>query len=764
MGKSNIKIASNIYVTPNRDNIQNKGFIQNISGYDALRKFKDQYSGSSLSNIVLTSVQEEEVGQPPNCSYAKNREHTHGKIREDGKLRYVGRCEYKQCEIYNTCDQVLRVERNENLKPIETDAPSLFDLNIDYTINFENVLKKSLDKSEYVSLPEDADEEIEEVSPIFKHQEKFTKISNIECIVESSIDSKILVNAGPGTGKTFCAINRLIYILKNNLASPEKILMLCYSKSAVNVIRDRIKESIKEGTLSYLANEIYVATFDSLAGGYTYHVLGKSPKSYNETIALYNKNINGECLNEEKLEYLIIDEIQDIVNERAKMVLNILSHIECGYLLLGDKCQAIYDFENNSNASVLSEEFYNELENSLHLDTMYYELTGNKRQTTELANISNEIRDILLNISEDEQFDWVIDTINQKCVQKLKLKELLDNANSIKENSAILCRNKGDVLMVSGELSKNKISHTVLTGDNNSVKLSRLIADILWDYTDTKISFSEFKERYINRIANDESQARDVYKTLTRLIEFDEFEILDLTLLKNVLIQNKQLPDNILTSHRDLVVSTIHRSKGREYNNVYILENIAEEYNKTSFEARVKYVAFTRPKNAAKIISKNYGWKFRKEKTSNRMFRLSVKNACVGIGISSDSHIDKFSFANMLEPKENLEIQQYIANEVSIYDSVLAKKTDTDEYEIFHGDNLIGKLSKESSAEFWSIIRSTRVKYAIPPVIENLYISEIYTIVSNNIISNLSSQHSHSGFWLGVEITGMGKVPWNYYG
>lgn len=769
MVKSNIKIASNIYVTPNARIEQNKEFVQNISGYDALKKFKDLYSVSLLSNVSLTHVQEDETSQPPNCSLAKNGEQTHGKISKNGVYKYVGRCEYNQCHRYGRCGSELLIERTEQIESTAINDDDSYDLSTvnDYTINLENVIAKSLNQTKDVGMQIEFSKEVADIRPTFVNHEKFVKINSSDSIITSDIDSKILVNAGPGTGKTYCAVNRLIYILKNSLASPEKILMLCYSKSAVNVIRDRIKASIKEGILSDVANEVCVATFDSLAGGYAYHILDKKPKSYNEAIALYNESITGEFLDKENIEYLIIDELQDIVNERAAMVLGILKHIECGYLLLGDKCQAIYDFEDGSNSALLSEVFYNQLENSLYSDTLYYELTDNKRQNEKLANISDEIREILLNIDKEDQCNWVKNTIIQNHIHEIKLKDLINNLKNVKrDKSAILCRNNGEVLMVSGELSKKKIHHTVRTGDNNTEKISRLIADILWDYIDTKISFSEFKERYVSRIKDDENEALSLYKSLTMLIELDEYATLDLISLKNELMHNKQLPNELLDIQHDLVVSTIHKSKGQEYDNVYILENTAEEYTTTSFEARVKYVALTRPKNSIEQIRRNHDWRFRREKTSNRIFRLNKKGTCYwcsGIGIANEEQLDKFSFANILTPENNIAIQSYISNNIEKYDAVVAKLNSDNEYNIFHQDNLIGKLSKESFDEFWLVINSTNNKRAVPHSLENLYVSNIYTVVSNKAVTNLSIQHNHSGFWLGVEVTGMGTAKYPGY-
>ena len=64
-----------------------------------------------------------------------------------------------------------------------------------------------------------------------------------ECI--DNIDGKYLVLAGPGTGKTFTLINRVINMLKKGIA-PEKILCLTYSDAATNEMKNRLAKELNE--------------------------------------------------------------------------------------------------------------------------------------------------------------------------------------------------------------------------------------------------------------------------------------------------------------------------------------------------------------------------------------------------------------------------------------------------------------------------------------------------------------------------------------
>jgi hypothetical protein len=82
------------------------------------------------------------------------------------------------------------------------------------------------------------------------------------------------------------------------------------------------------------------------------------------------------------------------------MTLKILSAIHCGYLLLGDPCQAIYDYDCYTSESINSTEFYKRLDSLLPSNALRYELSSNRRQSESLSQHSDALRAALLKLNK----------------------------------------------------------------------------------------------------------------------------------------------------------------------------------------------------------------------------------------------------------------------------------------------------------------------------------------------------------------------------
>ena len=66
-------------------------------------------------------------------------------------------------------------------------------------------------------------------------------------IIENT-DCPMLVIAGPGTGKTFTLVKRIISIIKNKKACPDELLIITFTKKAAGEMFERIY-----ATLSFFA-------------------------------------------------------------------------------------------------------------------------------------------------------------------------------------------------------------------------------------------------------------------------------------------------------------------------------------------------------------------------------------------------------------------------------------------------------------------------------------------------------------------------------
>ncbi|MCD8378041.1 MAG: UvrD-helicase domain-containing protein [Candidatus Gastranaerophilales bacterium] len=115
----------------------------------------------------------------------------------------------------------------------ETDAP-------DSTISSETPVQLSTEDEIAVDEQENEQQKSEE-APETIEDATFASFTVVEqgVIIRSAPEKRSVVNAGPGTGKTWTLIEKVKYMLNDDNVDPENILILCFSRAAVDVIRSR---------------------------------------------------------------------------------------------------------------------------------------------------------------------------------------------------------------------------------------------------------------------------------------------------------------------------------------------------------------------------------------------------------------------------------------------------------------------------------------------------------------------------------------------
>ena len=137
---------------------------------------------------------------------------------------------------------------------------------------------------------------------------------------QAPIDRKIIVNAPPGTGKTYTVSKKIEYIVQNDIVPLEQVLVICFSRSALREIKERI--TIPE----IQKRKLTIRTIDSFCSWVIKEIEEeKYKKIFNETT--YEKRIeyvlkllksNMDLQNSIKnLKHIIIDEVQDIVRNTS---------------------------------------------------------------------------------------------------------------------------------------------------------------------------------------------------------------------------------------------------------------------------------------------------------------------------------------------------------------------------------------------------------------------------------------------------------------
>jgi len=111
--KSNVTVASNIYVRAAATLQTDDDFLKNVYGHKALNILKTRFPKSFTSR--LTRAQIEEMKQNVVCRVSKTKEHAFGKAAADGKTVWSCRCENTGCYAYERCmnlPNALRINRD----------------------------------------------------------------------------------------------------------------------------------------------------------------------------------------------------------------------------------------------------------------------------------------------------------------------------------------------------------------------------------------------------------------------------------------------------------------------------------------------------------------------------------------------------------------------------------------------------------------------------------------------------------------------------
>lgn len=775
MIQSNISIRSNIYIRRNPDIRKDRAYTEKITGAERIRNLNKE--NGTLERIRLTEIQEKIAKENVTCFYAKSGERDHGPIMKNGVLQWVNRCEYTNCPNFKTCgaEPIFRkpvlendTAEKENLqKFLQFLGIEIQDHKATFRKN-KNTTEIEENQKNYQQAAEQPTEKIE------ASNEKSIKITNSDCIISAPLDSHILLNSGPGTGKTYTILQRLIYILANHLCAADEIYILCYTQSTKNIIETKIEQAIAEETIPPSAKNICILTFDSYASYFLMEMKDRGIISenfnnynYNQRIKLFNQYLSPEDF--EGIQYFIVDEIQDLVNERATMILRILQNLKCGYLLAGDRCQSIYDYEADDDATLDSAKFYELAEQQFPIDLLQYEIITNKRQIPELAEKATEMRRILLGKDTIQKKNEDVCDIISSYAEGMTIESYIKTLRQPPTTStAILCRTNGEAEYISSLLCKRGILHTLNRGVNHTPPLPRWIADVFWDYGQKTICQNDFIERVQFRC--DSNLSPDMlWKCLCKLTNSPNPTEIDVSNLITALMLKNNIPHEFYQKAPMLTVSTIHKAKGSEFERVIFIESERKKFSSESTEeARIRYVALTRPRTQFITMTENRKYFYRM--VSGRVIETGLHNLyktknkyCKSIVVGLTGDLNTASFVQG-DFDSALTLQEYIIQHIKCYDKLSVKKSAAGFYKIYHKGNRIGTLSQKMIEEIRAGISSTDYKNNLPNQLEDLYVSGITTELLTTHHSNIPKEYQQSKICFGIQITGLARLSFEKRG
>ena len=447
-----------------------------------------------------------------------------------------------------------------------------------------------------------------------KYKKLFGELSEKQLEIINDFESKyILVVAGPGSGKTKLLAHKLASLLMMEDVKHEQLLMLTFSRAAATEFKKRLMTLIGNA-----ASFVEIKTFHS----YCFDLIGKigSIEESNNVVEDAAELIANSEVETGKItkKVLVIDEAQDMDSKEFNLVRSLMSlNDDMRVIAVGDDDQNIYEFRGSKSdyMGLLVKEY----------GAKYYEMIQNFRSKSDIVKLSNilsgkfrrrmKTHKIVSMVSEPGTVK-IVDHPGRHFEQSL-VEGILASNN--KKGITVLTNTNEEALLITGLLNNSGV-RAKLIQSLDGFKLSDLMEirgfmQLIEQEKESKIISDEVWDKSINVF-------KQLFKGSSCLENcLNIFEAFDSVNIKykyksdfREFIEESDYNDFYGDDAETVYVSTIHKSKGRESENVYLyLDNVSTN---TDEELRKIYVGATRAKSNLYIYH-NIGLFRAKEIVSN---------------------------------------------------------------------------------------------------------------------------------------------------
>ena len=432
-----------------------------------------------------------------------------------------------------------------------------------------------------------------------KYNQLFGDMSDKQSEIINDDESKyIVVAAGPGSGKTRVLVHKLASLLLLEDVKHEQLLMVTFSRAAATEFKKRLIQLIGNA-----ANFVEIKTFHS----YCFDLLGRVgtlESSQNIVKDAAEMIANGEVEQGKIVKsVLVIDEAQDMdENEFALVSALMKTNEDMRIIAVGDDDQNIYEFRGSDSKYLkqLIDEY----------GANKYEMIENYRSAADIVSIANKFISSIKNRMKNIPCESV--SGNKGLVRIVRyasenMEESIVNdfiKNNEEGKTCFLTNTNEEAIKILGVLNK-KGKRAKLIQSLDGFKLynlsevrcflnfidknlhSPVISDDVWSFA-KRLLYNRFKDSScFENIKNMINDFEKIYPTKYRT-DLEEF------------IKESNYEDFYENEENEIIyVSTIHKSKGREFDNVYMMLKNEQLLNDES--RRKIYVGMTRAKNELHI-------------------------------------------------------------------------------------------------------------------------------------------------------------------
>ncbi|HHA2447808.1 TPA: UvrD-helicase domain-containing protein [Stenotrophomonas maltophilia] len=622
-------------------------------------------------------------------------------------------------------------------------------------------------------------------------------------------EARMIVMAGPGTGKTEVSAQRLIHLLRSGL-QPAQILVLSFSNSAVRTLTRRLEKQV-DTDASVLEDLRYLAirTFDSwtfrmlrLAGRSTPELMGREyDQNIEALVDLINSNeaeaIRGQL---KQVRHVIVDEFQDLAGVRGALVACLLEALcenpSIGFTVLGDDAQAIYGFSvkragvDARYSHVSTAWLLSELRRQ-HPSVEQVVLDRNYRSTSELAANAQKLRTVVRGAGSGrdkaEKLARFVDDLPE--LTGALGYALLDEMGE--GTVAILTRTNGEALQIAQKLGG--------TGEQADVKV-RLgsgakqrsapgwIGALLGRIKTESVARSHLSRIYRHVTGSEAGQARALALCMPtedvawkRLLHASGSATgstsFDLKELRNRMPWPDAFPDDEGVSDPTVRVLTVHQSKGMEFDSVGLFNASApiDDAEEAALEAAsLSFVAITRAGHKLVRLPKKsvyplYQWR---DGRGNSRWN-SIQKSRLNVEIGQPKDLEALSFVDTtLHGGEDqvIDLQNFLAEnsaelqgrKVMLCKRPIVAGSKCQVYGIHiqegaEAGRLLGTTTNSLTFDLLRIIGKGR---RLPRALFNLRIADVVTVLRDgDPREGISKEFSISGMWLGIQLHGVAFGP-----
>ncbi|MCL2109214.1 MAG: RecQ family ATP-dependent DNA helicase [Oscillospiraceae bacterium] len=517
-------------------------------------------------------------------------------IEHDNRIQYK-KDDYKQLDEYykNKIQQIHIVGEYANM--MMRDYNSALRFVADYfTMEYKIFLKKYFAENDKMS-------QLDRNITSARWQKLFGNLSdNQKAIIDDKESPCIVVTAGPGSGKTRTLVHKLAALYQLDDVKHEQFLMLTFTRAAVTEFKKRLFDLI--GGAAY---RIEIKTFHS----YCFDLLGKIGNIENSSNvvksaveAIRNDGVESERITKT---VVVIDEAQDMDEHEYELIRALMARNDNMKLIaVGDDDQNIYEFRGSSNRYL----------KALANNAKIYQLNDNYRSSPKIVEFANAFAATITQRLKSTPIRSVIEDGGVVKLLKYKSNNLeipvLNLIKSAEHNGSVcvLTNTNDEALRVTCLLTNSGISARLIQS-NDKFRLSDLV--------EFRVFMKFINERattptVCDELWNDARKKLETYYSKGKCFEMcrkllDTFESIYPQKYKSDLelfIAESKIEDfAVTTGEQDghITVSTVHKSKGREFDRVYLLLNNVSL--RSDGDKRKVYVGLTRAKNELYVLCNN---------------------------------------------------------------------------------------------------------------------------------------------------------------